>query len=203
VAYYKVALSTDGGVTWPAAGTGNDLTPNGIYDPSARSFTWTIGGSLNTTQARIRVRALASDSTVLAETVEPGNFTISPSGGGTVELSGVPYIHQYYDTADDFTGGYDCCNATAALMAIQYYGKLPVNPITCTRGGSHTSSYGFYISSIYSFNGHTYNIPSSAVWGSSDAGYYGGFGYFLQDAAGDSLPDILALILSAKRSQVT
>ena len=76
VTYYKVALSTDGGITWPAAGTANDLTPNGISDPNARSFSWTIGSSLGTSQARIRVRALASDSTTLAENASNANFTI-------------------------------------------------------------------------------------------------------------------------------
>ena len=76
VGYYKVALSTDGGITWPAAGTANDLTPNGILDPNARSFSWTIGSSLSTSQARIRVRALASDSTMLAEDASNAIFTI-------------------------------------------------------------------------------------------------------------------------------
>jgi len=76
VTYYKVALSTDGGITWPAAGTANDLTPNGISDPNARSFSWTIGSSLSTGQARIRVRALATDSTTLAENASNANFTI-------------------------------------------------------------------------------------------------------------------------------
>ena len=76
VTYYKVALSTDGGITWPAAGTANDLTPNGISDPNARSFSWPIGSSLGTSQARIRVRALASDSTTLAENASNANFTI-------------------------------------------------------------------------------------------------------------------------------
>src|SRR5437867_3442251 len=50
--YYKVGLSTDGGATY-----GTDLTPNGIVDPNARTFSWTISSSLSTTQARIRVRA--------------------------------------------------------------------------------------------------------------------------------------------------
>jgi hypothetical protein len=72
-------------------------------------------------------------------------------------------------------------------MAIQYYGKLPASPITCSRGGTHTSNYGSYISRIYSYNGHTFNTLSSTVWGSADAGFYGGFGYFLQDVTGDSL----------------
>lgn len=92
VAYYKVALSTDGGATWPAAGTANDLTPNGIFDPSARSFNWTIANSLNTSQARIRVRALASDSTILAENSSPANFTVSPqvTGGTWTALTSQP-----------------------------------------------------------------------------------------------------------------
>ena len=81
VTYYKVALSTDGGVTWPAAGTANDLTPDGISDPNARSFSWAIGNSLSTSQARLRVRALAADSTVLAENVSTANFTISAATG--------------------------------------------------------------------------------------------------------------------------
>jgi len=76
VGYYKVALSTDGGITWPAAGTANDLTPNGILDPNARSFSWTIGSSMTASQARIRVRALAADSTMLAEDASTANFAI-------------------------------------------------------------------------------------------------------------------------------
>jgi len=72
-------------------------------------------------------------------------------------------------------------------MAIQYYGKLPANPITCSRGGSHTSNFGFYISCIYGYNGHTYNISSSAAWDTWDVGFYGGFGYFLQDNPGSLL----------------
>ena len=38
MAYYKIALSTDGGVTWPTAGTANDLTPDGIFDPIRQKF---------------------------------------------------------------------------------------------------------------------------------------------------------------------
>ena len=98
----------------------------------------------------------------------------------TVQLTGVPYIHQLYDTADDFPGG-ACCNATATLMAIQYYGRLPAHPITCTSGGTHISNYGYYISNSYTNNGHIYNIPATSIWGSAYAGFCGGFGYFLQD----------------------
>ena len=110
------------------------------------------------------------------------------TNGSIVQLVGVPYINQVYDTADSFSGGYSCCNATASLMAIQYYNRLPPHPITCSaRSASHTSNYGYYISGIYSYNGVVFNIPSSSVWGSSLAGWYGGFGYFLQDTTDDSL----------------
>jgi hypothetical protein len=76
VTYYKIALSTDGGITWPAAGTVNDLTPNGISDPNARSFSWTIGSPLTSAKARVRVRALGSDSSSLAEDVSAADFSI-------------------------------------------------------------------------------------------------------------------------------
>ena len=108
------------------------------------------------------------------------------TNGTTVQLSPVPYVNQVYDTADDFAGGYSCCNATASIMAIQYYNRLPPRPITCTRGGSHTSNYGFYISEKYSYNGAVFDIASSAAWGTDLEGYYGGFGYFLQDDPGTS-----------------
>ena len=77
--YYKVGLSTDGGATWPAAGTANDLTPNGIVDPNARSFSWTIANSMNTTHARIRVRAIDFNGTVIGtlSDASDANFTIS------------------------------------------------------------------------------------------------------------------------------
>jgi hypothetical protein len=100
---------------------------------------------------------------------------------------GVPYVNQVYDTSDSFAGYDSCCNAAASLMAIQYYNRLPPHPITCSaRNASHTSNYGYYISSIYSYNGIVFNIPSSSTWGSSCAGWYGGFGCFLQDDPGDS-----------------
>ena len=122
----------------------------------------------------------------------PAPKDVTPLGvttnGSIVQLSPAPYVHQVYDTPDSFTGGYSCCNATASLMAILYYNRLPPHPITSSaRSSSHTSNYGFYVPSIYSYNGIVFNIPSSSVWGSSLAGWYGGFGYFLQDTTDDSL----------------
>ena len=65
----------------------------------------------------------------------PQAFTpqVVTTNGTTIKLSPVPYINQVYDTDPNFPGGGSCCNATATLMAIQYYNRLPPHPITCTR----------------------------------------------------------------------
>ena len=121
-----------------------------------------------------------------ATAFQPFKVTYAPTTT-SVELSGVPYIHQLYDTEDSFTAGPHACSVAATLMAIQFYHRLAPNPIVCTRNGTHNSDFGSYISRIYGYNGHIYNIRSSGVWGSADAGFYGGFGYFLQDDPGNSL----------------
>jgi hypothetical protein len=87
---------------------------------------------------------------------------VTPLPAAAVILRNVPYVHQVYDTADSFNGGDACCNAAAALMAIQYYRRLPARPIPCTRGGPHKSDYGFYVSNVYSYQGHTFGERSSA-----------------------------------------
>ncbi|HEY9173065.1 MAG TPA: peptidoglycan DD-metalloendopeptidase family protein [Verrucomicrobiae bacterium] len=189
----------------PASSANQPFTINGSnFDPAA---TLTVdpptGSNIESTEAKFTSKSATrlvyqlnngSDiGTWQVRVNNPGGVSSAwasfmvTDGGTPVQLTGVPYVHQLYDTPDEFGGGSYACNASAALMAIQYYNKLPAHPITCTRGGTHTSQYGFYVPSIYSYNGHTFNTPSSSVWGASLAGYYGGFGYFLQDAAGDSL----------------
>src|SRR5512140_1654718 len=78
----------------------------------------------------------------------------------------------------------------AAPAATPLPPSWPSSTSTGCRGGTHTSNYGWYISSIYAYNGHVFNIPS-ADWGLE--GYYGGFGYFLQDAGGSSLQHSIRL----------
>lgn len=48
LAYYKIALSTDGGASYST-----DLSPNGLFSPSAQTWSWIIASSLNTSQAQI------------------------------------------------------------------------------------------------------------------------------------------------------
>ena len=87
-----------------------------------------------------------------------------------------PYIHQVYDTPNAFDGRW-ACSATSALMAITYYGILPEWPCTVSIPYAHTSPFGRYVSDVYSYNGHTYNI-----WGcdASQNPAYGGYGYIVR-----------------------
>lgn len=95
----------------------------------------------------------------------------------TIQIANVPYIHQVYDTRDDFNGN-SACNATSATMCLAYYSILPVWNTTASWPYSHTSPYGNYISEIYTFNGHTYNVGSPSP---SDIVEYGGYGYIVQN----------------------
>lgn len=93
-------------------------------------------------------------------------------------LVGMPYIHQVYDTPDAFDGNW-ACNATSALMAIQYWGDgvLATHPITCSYPSTHTSNFGWYVCNVYT-KGRTFNIysddPNGRAWA-------GGFGYITQN----------------------
>jgi hypothetical protein len=95
MSYYKIALSTDGGVTFP-----NDLTPSGIFDPSARSFSWSISSSLNTTQARIRVRALDANGNILAFDASDADFTIGSTQPADLTLQSITATHGTFHPGD-------------------------------------------------------------------------------------------------------
>jgi len=100
----------------------------------------------------------------------------------TVYLSNVPYIHQNNDTPDWWNGNWSC-NATAAIMAMQYYNTLPAHPMTASWPTPHNSDYGWYIPTQYSFNGHTYNKISYDPNGTVGRG---GYGYITQNGWEDT-----------------
>ncbi len=94
----------------------------------------------------------------------------------------VPYVHQVYDTPDDFNGHW-ACGATSAIMAINYYNILPYWDVTCSTPYSHISHYGQYVSEEYDYNGVTYNIrakDASGRWA------YGGYAYIVRNNWADT-----------------
>ncbi len=89
----------------------------------------------------------------------------------TKEISGVPYIHQVYDTPDNFNGHW-ACGPTSAMMSIAYRGILPNWDTTCSSPSSHVSHWGRYISQVYT-KGRKFDISAPTASGVG----YGGYGY--------------------------
>jgi MYXO-CTERM domain-containing protein len=93
----------------------------------------------------------------------------SPSPGGDLAM---PYIHQVYDTPDDFAGGW-ACGPTSTLMCVLHYGRLQPWPITASTPYSHTSDYGAYDAYTYTAYGSTFDRVQDDARGSPATGAYG------------------------------
>lgn len=83
----------------------------------------------------------------------------------------VPYIHQLWDTPDEFHGGW-ACGPTSVLMVLAYYGLLEMRPIQASKPTLHTSLYGWYISNVFTHKNKTFSEKSDTKTGSA-AGLYG------------------------------
>lgn len=94
-----------------------------------------------------------------------------------VSITGVPYIHQAYDTTDTFCGSW-ACGATSALMTLTFYNLMDPWPCTCSTPYVHESLYGRYISETYTYNGFTFDIRSKDC---ASAWARGGYGYIVQN----------------------
>lgn len=97
---------------------------------------------------------------------------IGLTGNPVVNLA-VPYVHQVWDTADTFDGNW-ACGATSAVMALAYYRKLTPRPITISQPTTHSNDYGFYVSSVYTAFGYTFNRLQNDASGRPA---YGGYGH--------------------------
>jgi len=109
-----------------------------------------------------------------ASTGEP----IPMAGATNVIISGVPTVHQVYDTPEWMNGNW-ACGATAASMALAYYGCFHTQwQCWCMSPTSHYSPYGNYIGDTYTYNGHTFDIAEP-----DPNGIYatGGYGYITQN----------------------
>ncbi len=91
-----------------------------------------------------------------------------------------PYLHQVYDTPDDFNGNWSC-GPSSCMMAQGKYEILPHHDITCSSPYSHTSHWGWYINNEYSFNGYTYDILGLAA---GDVWVRGAHGFICREYGG-------------------
>jgi uncharacterized protein YvpB len=98
-------------------------------------------------------------------------------GSGPLKSSvnwNVPYIHQVFDTPDEFCGSW-ACGPTSATMALAYYKKIDKKPIRVTKLFDHTSDYGYYISNVWtSKSGYTFKRMQTD---SCDKPSYGAYGH--------------------------
>ena len=121
--YYKIALSTDAGANYST-----DLTPSGLFTPTARSWDWAISSSLNTTQARIRVRPIDVDQYVLSQDGSDANFTVSTAptqpAPQLVSVSGIPSTmtvgQTFTVTINAANNGGDAGSGSAINASIRY-----------------------------------------------------------------------------------
>ena len=108
----------------------------------------------------------------------------------------VPYIHQTYDTLDDFNGSWACA-PTSAVMVLAYYGVIASDPIQVSYPSEHDSEYGKYISKNYTYKDHTFSTfhPEHLYWEDQDGNkhYYawangtGAWGYIWKDSTASNV----------------
>lgn len=172
----------------------NSMTTHSLFSRNfdARIVTNTKGDAAVANSAEIARASRALRNTRAQQPMAPTGTPTKSNGkvtvGTSVYFTGlIPYLNQVYDSLDSFSGGHSCCGSVASIMATQYYWKLPPKPTVTSRGGSHISYWGSYISDIFTINGKTFNAASSTAWGNNSAGYYGVFGWFLQDSNASSL----------------
>ncbi len=84
----------------------------------------------------------------------------------------MPYIHQVYDTPNEFNGHW-ACGPTSTLMAVQHYGRLEAWPVTVDIPSPHNSDFGAYVSRVYTAYGSTFDRYQDDASGDPAAGAYG------------------------------
>ena len=107
--------------------------------------------------------------------IEPswsGRTPAPPSPARLLSSLTMPYVHQVYDTPNDFNGNW-ACGPTSTLMAVQHFGRLPKWPVTVNIPSSHTSDYGAYVAYKYSAFGNTFDRVQNDASGKPAKGAYG------------------------------
>jgi hypothetical protein len=99
---------------------------------------------------------------------EPREAPLPPAGPPLP----MPYIHQVYDTPNEFNGHW-ACGPTSTLMAIQHFGRLAAWPVTVDVPSPHTSDYGAYVSRTYTAFGSTFDRVQNDASGRPARGAYG------------------------------
>jgi len=109
----------------------------------------------------------------------------------SLKMLDVPYVHQCYDTPNDFNGAYACA-PTCAVMVLAYWNRIPPDPIEVASPFGHESLYGKYVSSIYPYKEFTFANYATYIYICGEAEGYGAWGYIWQDETGTGIKNRLA-----------
>ncbi len=107
----------------------------------------------------------------------PGAPSVAPL---LATFATMPYVHQVYDTPDDFAG-YWACGPTSTVMAVQAFGRLKPWPVTVSTPSSHQSDFGAYVAYTYTAFGTTFDRMQTDSKGSPA---HGAYGWCTDDGAG-------------------
>lgn len=100
-----------------------------------------------------------------------------PQQGPTQNAVPAQYVHQLWDTPNDFDGN-SACGPTSSVMDLAGY-QLGTWPMTCNWPSVHTSNYGQYVARQYTYAGYTF---SAASWDASFATLgRGAYGHMVKD----------------------
>jgi hypothetical protein len=61
----------------------------------------------------------------------------------------MPYVHQLWDTPDEFEFGSGACGPTSMTMVLAFFKKLPPKPTEVTLSYPHSNDFGGYVAELY------------------------------------------------------
>lgn len=112
-----------------------------------------------------------SSQEAVEEWGNPTSFSAPEPPRADVNLN-VPFIHQLWDTPDDFNGHW-ACGAASTTMVLAFYGALEPKPITISVPTPHQNPYGWYLSNTFTQNGYTFDATAGTPHDGIGRGIYG------------------------------
>ncbi len=151
-----------------------------LIDTGQKSYRYLPHGGLRLIDTPIIKKRIKASPAQSAQANIPAKISLiqppfqHPAEDVTIAAFDTIYFNQVYDISPSRSGlGGGCCGAASTIMGLIYYNVLKPWPVNCYTPFSHQSTYGLYISEIYSLNGVTYDRWNTRSNGSTGWGIYG------------------------------
>lgn len=177
----NVAMSPDGATLGYMTLADNDLWVSDLSGSTTQVITgslklaplsWsTSGNAIGAYTQDNTVKIVNATETVASLSVSPSTeLELEPLSSIDIRNYNVPFIHQLWDTHNDF-GGYCACGAASTTMAVAFYGKITPHPMIVNSPSSHSTDYGWYVTE--KFPGFTTSNTAPCPSGKRGYGIYG------------------------------